>query len=107
QEAVGCLRDGAAGGIQPGQPARMRLTGFPWTQYGSLPGEVTQVANEEHQGTIRVELSLHANADLPIPVQHGLPGTAEVVTEHVSPAVLVLRHVGWWLRSQGASRSAR
>src|SRR5262249_3256682 len=35
----------ALGRIRPGQAARLRLDGFPWTQYGLLAGKVTTVAN--------------------------------------------------------------
>jgi membrane fusion protein (multidrug efflux system) len=84
----------ALGRIQPGQPARLRLTGFPWTQYGSLVATVASVAHEVRDGQIRVELSLAPDAASPIPLQHGLVGTVEVEVERVSPATLVLRSTG-------------
>ena len=84
----------ALGRVQPGQPARLRLEGFPWTQYGSLAATVRSVANEARGGVIRVEFSLVPEALTAIPLQHGLPGTVEVEVEQVSPATLVLRGVG-------------
>src|SRR5262249_52405586 len=36
----------ALGRIRSGQPARIRLEGFPWTQYGSAPARVTNVSGE-------------------------------------------------------------
>ncbi len=84
----------ALGRIQPGQPAQLRLDGFPWAQYGSLAGTVTRVATEARDGMIRVELHLPAETRTTIPLQHGLPGTVEVEVERVSPATLVLREVG-------------
>ena len=84
----------ALGRVQPGQPAQLRLDGFPWAQYGSLAGTVTRVATEARDGMIRVELHLPAETRTTIPLQHGLPGTVEVEVERVSPATLVLREVG-------------
>jgi membrane fusion protein (multidrug efflux system) len=84
----------ALGRVQPGQPARLRLEGFPWAQYGSIAATVSSVANEAHDGMIRVELSLIAEVLTAIPLQHGLPGTVEVEVERLSPATLVVRGVG-------------
>ena len=84
----------ALGRIRPGQYARMRLEGFPWTQFGSIAGTVINVASEVRDGRIRVELAVNPNLVSRIPMQHGLPGTVEVQVEKVSPATLVLRMVG-------------
>jgi len=84
----------ALGRVQPGQPARLRLEGFPWAQYGSVAATVSSVANEARDGVIRVELRLVSEALTAIPLQHGLPGTVEVEVERASPATLVLRGVG-------------
>lgn len=92
----------AIGRVTPGQTARMRLTSFPWTQYGSLPALVTKVAGEARGGTIRVELVVSPDSSSLIPMQHGLPGTVEVAVERVSPAVLLLRAVKFLTRPSGA-----
>lgn len=84
----------ALGRVRPGQPARLRLDGFPWAQYGSLAATVTSVATETRHGVIRVELHLEPQAPTAIPLQHGLPGTVEVEVERISPSTLVLRGVG-------------
>lgn len=84
----------AVGRIRPGQVARLRLDGFPWAQYGTLPARVTDVGNEPTSGLIRVEFALAPDPDSAIVVEHGLPGSVEVEVEHVSPAVLVLRAAG-------------
>ena|SRR5215469_1855504 len=81
----------ALGRIKPGQPARLRLEGFPWAQYGSVNATVSSVANEIRDRRIRVELAVESNANSRIPMQHGLPGTIEVEVERISPAALVLR----------------
>jgi multidrug resistance efflux pump len=93
----------ALGRLHPGQPARLRLAGFPWTQYGSIAATVTSVAHEVRDGQIRVELHLTPDAASPIPLQHGLPGAVEVEVERLTPAALVLRVVGQRL---GVSTSA-
>jgi multidrug resistance efflux pump len=95
----------ALGRIQTGQRARVRLVGFPWTQYGSAPARVTSVAGETHDGTIRVELALDDRATASnIPLQHGLPADVDVEVERASPANLVLRSVGTQLRLAAAAQ---
>jgi membrane fusion protein (multidrug efflux system) len=98
------------GRIHPDQPARLRLEGFPWTQYGTLPATVTDVGNEPSGGLVRVELVLPTDLATPIPLQHGLPGSAEVEVERVSPATLLLRAAGQFLhvkRSPGGTEGDR
>jgi multidrug resistance efflux pump len=87
----------SVGRVQPGQRARLRLHGFPWTKYGSIPATVDRVGNEPKDGQIRVELVLRPERGSRIPLQHGLPGTAEVEVERVSPAALVLDAAGRFL----------
>jgi len=88
------LPPSALGRIQPGQLARLRLEGFPWTQYGSLAATVRRVGSEVRHGRIRVELSVDPAETSPIPLQHGLPGSVEVQVERVAPVTLVLRAAG-------------
>src|SRR5690606_35691448 len=93
----------AMGRIVPGQSARIRLDGFPWSQYGTISAVVEQVAGESRDGLVRVELAVTHNDDDDddsdvlaglVPLQHGLQGSVEVAVEQVSPAVLVLRAAG-------------
>lgn len=93
----------AMGRIVPGQRARIRLDGFPWSQYGTISAIVEQVAGESRDGLLRVELAVTHNGDDDddgdvlaglVPLQHGLQGSVEVAVEQVSPAVLVLRAAG-------------
>ena len=88
----------------PGQPAQVRLEGFPWTQYGSVAATVTSMAHEVRDGRVRVELALAPDLTFPIPLQHGMPGTVEVEVERVAPATLALRSVG---KRLGLARTAR
>jgi multidrug resistance efflux pump len=88
------LPPAAMGRIRPGQPGRLRLHGYPWTQYGSIRTTVTSVASEIRDGHVRVEMAANPEPGSAIPFQHGLPGTVEVQVERISPATLVLRAAG-------------
>ena len=82
------------GRVRKGQHGRLRLDGFPWAQYGSIPATVTRVASEIRDDAVRVEFVLDAGAANRVPMQHGLPGSVEVSVEQASPATLVLRAAG-------------
>jgi multidrug resistance efflux pump len=96
----------ALGRIRDGQSARIRLEGFPWTQYGSAEARVTNVSGEVRDGQIRVDLALNTSSTS-IPFQHGLPAEVQVEVEQISPAALVLRSVGRQLRVNAASTDLR
>lgn len=87
----------ALGRVRAGQPAKVRLDGFPWTQYGSVDARVYAVAGEIRNGTVRVEMEIAGPS--PVALQHGMPGSAEVLVEQVSPAVLALRAAGHLIAS--------
>jgi membrane fusion protein (multidrug efflux system) len=82
------------GRIHPGQQARMRLDGFPWTAYGSLDAEVSLVASEIRDQTVRVELRPRPASNRRILLQHGLPGVVEISLEQTAPVLLLLRSIG-------------
>ncbi len=84
----------ALGKLHPGQPARLRLDGFPWTQYGHVRATVTRVASETREQRVRVELSVDRRSNASIPLQHGMPGAVEVEVERVAPFALLLRSLG-------------
>ena len=85
----------ALGRVQLGKPARMRLEGFPWVEYGAVSARVSRVATEAQNGGIRVELGIDPNGPpFPVTLQHGLPGTIEIEVERATPAALVLRAAG-------------
>jgi len=84
----------AIGRIRPGQRARMRVTGFPWTQYGMLGARVTAVSSEVADGRIRVKLALDDQTGSTIPRRHGLIGDVEIELDEVSPAILIARAAG-------------
>ncbi len=84
----------AVGRGRVGQPALVRLDGFPFLQYGSVPATVARVGTEVRDGKVRVELTLHPDPQSAIPLQHGLPGRVEVEVDRLTPWALVLRTAG-------------
>jgi membrane fusion protein (multidrug efflux system) len=84
----------ALGRVRAGQPARLRLDGFPWTQYGHIQATVLSVASETREGRVRVELALHESPLSAIPLEHGLPGAVEIEIERVAPVALLIRTLG-------------
>jgi membrane fusion protein (multidrug efflux system) len=92
--AVAEFLPSAMGRLKAGQRARLRLEGFPWTEYGGVSATVLNVGGEPRAGRVRVELAINPDPSSAIPLQHGLPGTVEVEVERVSPAVLLLRAAG-------------
>lgn len=102
---VARLPPAALGRVAAGQPARLRLVGFPAAQYGSLPAHVARVSGEVREGTIRAELSLDDPESSRVPLRHGLPGEVEIEVERLSPAALLLRLAGQALDAPRAGRS--
>lgn len=88
------LPTAALGRLRREQPGRLRLHGYPWTQYGSVRTTVASVGNEIRDGKVRVEFNVIPGPNCRVPLQHGLPGTVEVQIERLSPAMLVLRAAG-------------
>ena len=86
----------SVGRVRAGERARLRLLGFPWTKYGSVPATVNRVGSEPRAGDghIRVELVLAPAPGTRIPLQHGMLATVEIEVERVSPASLVLDAAG-------------
>jgi membrane fusion protein (multidrug efflux system) len=82
------------GRVKPGMPARLRLEGFPWAQFGTIEATVSHVASEIRDNMVRVEFTPVASPTRNIVMQHGLPGSVEVAIEQTSPAVLILRAAG-------------
>ena len=93
----------ALGRLRRGQIARLRLDGFPWTQYGYVDAEVTSVASETREQRVRVELAVRRPASSAIPLQHGMPGAVEVEVERVAPIALLIRALGHGLSGSQAS----
>lgn len=87
----------AFGRIRAGEPAVLRLEGFPWTEFGTVSATVERVAQEVRDGKVRVELALSDRSSFRGTLQHGMPGTLEVTVERVSPLGLTLRTAGQWL----------
>jgi multidrug resistance efflux pump len=94
----------AIGLVARGQSARMRLDGFPSTQYGTLRATVTDVAGEIRNGTIRVELALASDRLSAIPLEHGQPGQVEIVVGTASPLELIAYAGHRLFRSDASAR---
>jgi membrane fusion protein (multidrug efflux system) len=90
--------------IQPGQTAQLKLDGYPWTIYGTVPAKVTRVGTEPGiaatpeaiPGTVRVELDIQTPADKRIQLRHGLTASVEIEVARVSPVALLMRAIGEW-----------
>jgi membrane fusion protein (multidrug efflux system) len=87
----------AFGRIRAGQPATLRLDGFPWAEFGTVSVTVAEVGREVRDGRVRVELALLPRSSFRGPLEHGMPGTLEVAVERLSPLDLTLRTAGQWL----------
>jgi len=79
------------GRVRPAKPVA-GLDGFPWAEYGSITATVTGVGSEVREGRVLVELD--AQPQLRVPLQHGLPGTLEIQTERIPPALFLMRKAG-------------
>jgi membrane fusion protein (multidrug efflux system) len=55
------------------------------------------VGSEPREDGVRVELLLRPDPGSRIPLQHGLPGSAEIEVERLSPASLALDAAGRYL----------
>jgi membrane fusion protein (multidrug efflux system) len=64
---------------------------------------VRAVASEPRDALVRVELEVDP-ASARVPLEHGLPGRAEIEIERIAPAVLVLRAAGAWVQSHASER---
>jgi membrane fusion protein (multidrug efflux system) len=89
--------EAALGRVQSGQPATLRLDGYPWAEFGSVSATVARVAQEIRDGKVRVELAINPGAGFRGRLEHGMPGTIEVAVEHLTPLVLVMRTTGQWM----------
>jgi multidrug resistance efflux pump len=87
----------AFGRIRAGQPATLRLEGFPWAEFGTVSATVADVGREVRDGKVRVELALEPRSSFRGTLEHGMPGTLEVAVECLSPLNLTLRSAGQWL----------
>jgi membrane fusion protein (multidrug efflux system) len=97
------LPQAAAGRVRSGQPARLLVDRFSWSQYGAVPLTVQTVGIDVQNARIRVELLVNPSFHSDIPLQHGLPGTTEVLVERATPLMLALRIAGRYLGGQPQS----
>lgn len=83
----------AAGRVVTGDSGTLWLQGYPWAEFGTVPVRVERVASESSEGTLRAELLIDDYTG-PIPIQHGMVGSAEIEVERASPFDVVLRSIG-------------
>ncbi len=92
--------DAAFGRIRAGQAATLRLDGFPWEEFGTVTATVSKVAEEATHGEVRVELSVNHDSSFQGSLQHGMPGTLEILIDRQSPLALISRTGGQWLTAR-------
>jgi multidrug resistance efflux pump len=98
--------DEALGHVQVGQQARILVTGFAWTQYGSFNAKVTQVANAVQNNQLRVTLAIEGEQPPSLPLLHDAPVSVEVSTATVTPLNLVLQTAAVWLAPNSPSQAS-
>jgi multidrug resistance efflux pump len=92
------------GRIRRGAGAKLRLKGYPWTEFGVVEARVTEAGGEDRDGRTRVELEVLSSPTLKATLRHGMPGELEVEVERTTPLSLVMRTAGQWLK-RGPDRS--
>lgn len=99
--AVCAFPSSSAGRLHAGQPVVLRFPAYPWTAYGSRRGRVGRVASEPRDQRLRVDIEIEPDPATRIRLEHGQEVVAEVRTETVSPAMLLLRNAGVLLGGRG------
>jgi multidrug resistance efflux pump len=97
--------EAAYGRVRRGAGARLRLKGYPWTEFGVVEARVSEVAGEDRDGRTRVELEVLPSPTLKVTLRHGMPGELEVEVERTTPLSLVMRTAGQWLKGAAGGRT--
>ena len=97
--------EAAYGRIRKGAAARLRLKGYPWTEFGVVEARVTESGGEDRDGRTRVELEVLPSPTLKAMLRHGMPGDLEVEVERATPLSLVMRTAGQWLGGAAGGRA--
>lgn len=80
--------------INYGQAAFVHLEGTAGREMGAIPAVVIDIRPQPDPTKVRVYLQTDWRSDAPVAPQPTLTGWAEIETENVSPAVLLMRTVG-------------
>jgi HlyD family secretion protein len=91
----GVLDDLGRAVAAPGQRVKIRVDGFPWLMYGTVPGQVAAVASHRDQGGagFPVVVAIEPGAG-PSPLADGMTGRARlIVGERVTLGKLLLEQV--------------
>jgi len=62
-----------------------------------VEARVVEVASEDRDGKVRVELEVLPSPTLKTALRHGMPGELEVEVERTTPLALVMRMAGQWM----------
>jgi len=91
-----------AGKIKKGQKVHIKLSGYPYMEYGFLTGEVTSISllPNEKKYSLGIELpqNLITSYNKPISFSGELYGVAEIITEDISIAHRILNPVYYILK---------
>ncbi|NSL90933.1 hypothetical protein [Chitinophaga solisilvae] len=87
-EVRGFIAEEGVWRIKPGQKVLIRLTAYPYEEYGLLPATVASHAvvlpDSHFQVNIQLDQALKTNSGRQVPPQPMLKGTAEILTEDMS-----------------------
>lgn len=96
-QAEGIIPPEGRGRVQKGQQARIKLSGYPFNEFGYLDGEVLEVSPLPLEDGYRVILTLpkglNTHFDQTIPYRPQMPGTLEIITQDLSLAERFLHSV--------------
>ena len=74
-----------SGKVKSGQNVNIKLSSFPYAEYGMLSGEVKSLSLVPDQGKYYVEIELtnglNTNYNKQLPLLQEMTGTAEIITE--------------------------
>ena len=81
------LAQQGAGKVAVGQDVRIKLNGFPYRQYGALPGSITAISPVAEGDTylidIQLDQGLTTSYGKTLPVRLNMDGTADIITEEM------------------------
>ncbi len=96
---------GDVGHLKSGMAARIRLDAYDYQRYGTVPGEVVRVSTDSraveagarqqlaYEVRVRPRRETLNDGNLEVPVQLGLTGTAEIITDRRSILAILLQKI--------------
>jgi HlyD family secretion protein len=81
------LKPDGIGKVKIGQKVNIQLAGYPYMEYGSLAGKISNISSVPYENfyTVEIELNkeLKTNYNFQIPVSSEMQGTAEIITDDI------------------------